>query len=269
MKILHSRIGKVFLVGAGPGDPDLITRKGARALEESDVVIYDRLADERLLDLAPSLAERIPVGKKGGCYSFPQAQINELLVRHAMHGKQVARLKGGDPFLFGRGGEEALHLAANNIPFEVVPGVSAAFAVPAAAGIPLTHRGVSSAVTFVTGHLGPGGDFRGYWRNWSHREGTLVVLMPLGNLRAIVSQMVLNGWPLATPAAMISAGTWKNQKSVIGSLRDIHNLTQKAGLESPALLVVGPTVRLATELGVGALAATAHPVPAKVRADAR
>ncbi len=270
MKILHSRIGKVFLVGAGPGDPDLITRKGARALEESDVVIYHRLADERLLELAPPLAERISVGKKGGCYTFPQERINELLVRHALDGKQVTRLKGGDPFLFGRGAEEALHLAERNIPFEVIPGVSSALAVPAAAGIPLTHRGVSTAVTIVTGRLRDGSDFKNYWRNWRLGEGTLVVLMPLGTLRAITRQLVLNGWPLDTPAAMISAGTLKNQRTVFGSLRDIHVLSKAAGLESPALLVAGPTVGLAARLGgLEATAFARHDRLEIQRADAR
>lgn len=268
MKILHSRVGKVFLVGAGPGDPDLITRKGARALEESDTVIYDRLADERLLDLAPHRADRIPVGKKGGCYSFPQDRINELLVRHALDGKQVTRLKGGDSFLFGRGGEEALHLRERNIPFEIVPGVSSALAVPAAAGIPLTHRGVSGAVTFVTGHLGPGRDFKEYWRNWDYREGTLVVLMPLGNLRAIAGQLVLNGWPLDTPAAMISAGTLPEQRTVVADLGRIHSAVRKAGLESPALLLVGKTVTLSAQLGktVGGTAPSASDT---LHADAR
>ncbi len=248
MKI-HSRRGKVFLVGAGPGDPDLITRKGARALEEADTVVYDRLADERLLGLAPLQAERISVAKKGGCYGFPQREINRLLVRRARSGKQVVRLKGGDPFLFGRGGEEALYLSRRGIPFEVVPGVSSALAAPAAAGIPVTHRGLSASVTVVTGHLAAGSNVETYWENWKHRHGTLVVLMPLGTLSRIVGRLLSNGWPINVPAALVSAGTSFDQRVAVGVLREMPQLAEEQGIESPALLVVGEVVRLARRLG--------------------
>lgn len=248
MKV-HSKMGKVFLVGAGPGDPDLITRKGARALEDADVVVYDRLADERLLQLAPLQAERISVAKKGGCYGFPQREINRLLERRARSGQQVVRLKGGDPFLFGRGGEEALYLSRRGIPFEVIPGVSSALAAPAAAGIPLTHRGLSASVTVVTGHLAAGSDVDAYWDNWKNRNGTFVVLMPLGNLAQIVRRLISNGWPMNAPAALVSSGTLSDQRTAVGVLREMPDLALRENIRSPALLIVGETVRLARSLG--------------------
>ncbi|MFQ5930509.1 MAG: uroporphyrinogen-III C-methyltransferase [Acidobacteriota bacterium] len=244
MRVLPSKIGKVYLVGAGPGDPELLTLKGARCLQAADVVIYDRLVDPRILDVAPVAAERIFVGKKGGHYSFPQQKINELLARHARRGHQVVRLKGGDPLLLGRGGEEALYLAQEDIPFEVVPGVTSAVAVPASAGIPITHRGLSSSVTIVTGHQTADSESSVRWDRLARSADTLVVLMPLRNLRRIVSQLILNGRPLDTPAALIESGTLEMQRQVIAPLRSIVAKSAEAGIKSPALLVVGEVVHL-------------------------
>lgn len=248
MKLLHSQSGKVYLVGAGPGDPELLTLKGGRCLESADVVVYDRLIDPRLLELAPAGAERICVGKKGGHYAFPQEKINELLAARAREGKRVVRLKGGDPFLFGRGAEEALYLAKEKIPFEVVPGVTSAFAVPAAAGIPVTHRGLSSSVFVVTGHQCSDVENSVRWDQVAQAADTLIIMMPLHNLRPIVSQLVLHGRSLDTPAALIQSGTTEEQKQVIATLRTLVAEAHRAGISSPALLVVGEVVRLAKDL---------------------
>lgn len=248
MRVLFSRVGKVYLVGAGPGDPELLTLKGARCLAEAEVVVYDRLVDPRLLDLAPTSAERVAVGKKGGHYSFPQEKINELLVARAWEGKCVVRLKGGDPFLFGRGGEEAFYLACRQIPFEIVPGVSSALAVPASAGIPVTHRNVASSVAIVTGHQACDPDHPARWDYLAKGADTLVILMPLQNLRFIVSQLVLHGRSLETPAALIQSGTLERQRIVTATLRTIASEAARSGIQSPALLVVGEVVGLAKTL---------------------
>lgn len=247
MKV-YSKIGKVYLVGAGPGDPDLITLKAARCLEEAEVIIYDRLVDPRVLDLACESAERILVGKKGGHYTFPQEEINRLLVSHARKGLRVVRLKGGDPFVFGRGGEEAMHLAQNEIPFEIIPGVSSALAVPAAAGIPVTHRGVASSVAFITGHPAEGPESSEHWKRLSRSADTLVVLMPLKNLRWIVSQLILHGWALDTPAALVESGTLESQRQVTAPLGKMVAESATAGISSPALLIVGEVVKLSAVL---------------------
>ena len=248
MQILVSKAGQVSLVGAGPGDPELLTLKGARCLQAADVVVYDRLVDVRLLDLAPTGAERIPVGKKGGHYGIPQGKINQLLAHRVAQGKRVVRLKGGDPFLLGRGGEEALYLAERNIPFEIVPGVSSALAVPASAGIPLTHRSLASSVSIVTGHQISAPECPVRWDHLAQGADTLVVLMPLQNLRYIVSQLVLHGCSLETPAALIEAGTLEHQRNVVATLRTIVSASSRAGIQSPALLVVGKVVELSEVL---------------------
>ena len=249
MRVLSSRVGKVFLVGAGPGDPELLTVKGVRCLNQADVVVYDRLVDSRLLDLSPPSAERILVGKKGGHYSFPQEKINELLASKSQEGRQVVRLKGGDPFIFGRGGEEAIFLAERRIPFEIVPGVSSALAVPAAAGIPVTHRDVSSSVAIITGHQVTDSEQPVAWEKVATATDTLIVLMPLRNLRGIVSKLVLHGRPLDTPAAVVEAGTLENQQEAVGTLRTIVRETSRLGIKSPALLVVGKVVEFQSVIG--------------------
>lgn len=232
--------GFVYLVGAGPGDPDLITVRGARCLEQADVIIYDRLVNPALLNLARPEAERIRVGKAAGQPSAPQEAINQLLVGRARKGCVVVRLKGGDPFVFGRGGEEALALAGAGVPFEVVPGVTAAVAVPAVAGIPITHRGVARSFAVVTGHTRDGGlpDLP--------IADTLVVLMGVSPLKKIVAALLAQDWPAATPAAIIAEGTTPRQRVVTGTLADIADLAN--GLEPPAVLVVGEVVRLRADL---------------------
>lgn len=235
--------GFVWLVGAGPGDPDLLTVKGRRCLEGCDVVVYDALANPSLLDLVPASAERVYAGKRSGRHSLPQPEIDALLVGLAAQGKRVVRLKGGDPFVFGRGGEEVLALQAAGIPFEVVPGVSAGAAVPAYAGIPVTHRGVSGSVTFVAGHSAAGASGED-WAALAACPGTLVVFMGLSSLAAIAGHLVAAGRAPTTPTAVISNGTTPSQRTVVSTLRDVAADVAAAGLQSPALLVVGDVVSL-------------------------
>src|SRR5437660_4001547 len=207
--------GRVSLVGAGPGDPGLLTVRALERLREAEVVVYDRLVNPELLDEAPAEALRIFAGKRVGAHCLPQAAINALLVHHASAGRVVVRLKGGDPFVFGRGGEEALALAKAGIPFEVVPGVSSLSAVPASAGIPVTHRGVSSKVTIVQGQ-GPI-DFGAL----AHAGGTIVLFMALGRLAEIAEGLVAHGLASDTPAAVISSGTMSAQETVTAPLDEI------------------------------------------------
>lgn len=239
--------GKVYLIGAGPGDPGLFTLKGKRCLEEADVVVYDYLANPRLLRFAKPGAELAYVGKQAGRHTLPQEEIGRLLVARAREGKVVARLKGGDPFIFGRGGEEAEDLAAAGIPFEVVPGVSAAVAAPAYAGIPLTHRDFTSTVAFVTGHEDPTKDETGIaWDRIATGIGTLVFFMGVGQLPAIVANLTRHGRSPATPAAVIRWGTRAEQEVVTGTLRDLPE--KCLGMKPPALIVVGEVVALREKL---------------------
>lgn len=242
--------GKVYLIGAGPGDPGLITLRGIRCLHEADVVVYDHLANPRLLSYAKPGAELIYAGKKGGeTDTTSQEEIGRLLVEKALAGKVVARLKGGDPFIFGRGGEEGLELFQAGIPFEVVPGVTSAVAVPAYAGIPLTHRDFSSTVAFLTGHEDISKDkSRIAWEHVATGVGTLVFLMGIGNLPHIVEKLVRHGRPVDTPAAVIQWGTKPEQQTVAGTLETIVALVEARGLGPPAILVVGEVVRLRERL---------------------
>jgi len=240
---------KVYLVGAGPGDPGLITAKGLECLRKADVVIYDRLVDDSLLEETRSEAERIYVGKGCGCYAMEQKEINLLIVSKAREGKTVVRLKGGDPFVLGRGGEEAEVLAANRISFEVVPGVSSAYAVPAYAGIPVTHRRLASSFTVITGHEDPEkGKSSIVWDKISTGSDTLVFLMGMANLAQIVNQLIQNGRPSSTPVAVISQGTSPKQRALVGTLGDIVSRAPKEGFEPPAVIVVGEVVRLREQL---------------------
>jgi uroporphyrinogen III methyltransferase/synthase len=235
----------VYLVGAGPGDPGLLTLKGKQCLEASDVVVYDALVDKRLLDFARPGAMVVYAGKREGHHSRPQDEINAMLVQYARAGLTVARLKGGDPFVFGRGGEEALALAEARIPFEVVPGVTAGVAVPAYAGIPVTHRNISATVTFVTGHERTDADLSAIrWDNLGPGHGTLVFFMGLRNLALIAEKLVASGRAPDTPAAVIEWGTTDFQRTVTATLADIALRAREAGLEPPALIVVGEVVRL-------------------------
>ncbi|MBI3603204.1 MAG: uroporphyrinogen-III C-methyltransferase [Nitrospirae bacterium] len=241
--------GKVYLVGAGPGDPSLLTLRGKECLEQADVVFYDYLANPVLLDHAPARAERIYVGRRGRGAYRDQREINRLIVEKAKAGKIVVRLKGGDPFVFGRGGEEAEAVAAAGLSFEVVPGVSAAVAAPAYAGIPVTHRTMASTVTFVTGHEDPTkGDSCLEWPRLASVSGTLVFLMGMKNLPAIVEHLTREGKPPDTPVALIRWGTRSNQRTVVGTLRDIVAKAEAARLEPPTTIVIGPVVRLREQL---------------------
>jgi len=233
-----SSCGIVYLVGAGPGDPELITVRGLKCLQRADVVVYDRLANRALLDYAPPGAELIDVGKEADRHTLPQAEINRLLVERGRAGKTVVRLKGGDPFVFGRGGEEALALVEAGVPFEVVPGVSSITAVPACAGIPITQRQVASTVTVVTGHEDPGKDVAGVdWALLARTPGTKLILMGLERLAAICTTLRAHGLAADTPAAVISRGTTGRQRSVFGTLADIAERSTAAGLEAPAVIV--------------------------------
>jgi len=241
--------GKVYLVGGGPGDPELMTCKGLECLAQADVIIYDRLLDERLLELAHAGAERIYVGKTAGHHARKQSEINQLLVTKAMDGKMVVRLKGGDPFVLGRGGEEAEALARSGIPFEVVPGITSAVAVPAYAGIPVTYRGLASSFAVITGHEDPGKDSSSItWEKLATGVDTLVFLMGMQNLPEIVAKLIEYGRPLDTPVAVIKDGTRPEQETVVGSLKDIVTRVNENRLGPPAVIVVGEVVRLRQEL---------------------
>ena len=237
--------GKVYLVGAGPGDPGLITVKGKRCLEAAQVVVYDRLMDPELLRSAPESAELVFVGKERGRQAMTQDEINRFLVDRASEGQIVVRLKGGDPFVFGRGGEEALALAENQIPFEVVPGITSSIAAAAYAGIPITHRGIATTFTVVSGSEDPAKpDSSVPWDVLAKNGGTLVVLMGLAALGNIVETLGRNGMPLDTPAALINWGTWAKQTTVTGRLKDIVEKGKKAGLKPPVVAVFGGVVEL-------------------------
>lgn len=245
----QSLYGKVYLVGAGPGDPELITLKGLRCLRMADVVVYDRLVNLSLLDEAPSRSERVFAGKKAGCHAVKQEEIHALLIHHAMQGRLVVRLKGGDPFVFGRGGEEALALAQAGIPFEVVPGVSSAIAVPAYAGIPVTHRDHVSSVTIVTGHgRYPRGSADVNWETLAKVGGTLVILMGVDTLPQVTRRLLDGGLPVDTPAAVIQQGTVRQQRAVTDTLENIAECARRANIISPAIIVIGSVVALRDSL---------------------
>lgn len=240
--------GKVFLVGAGPGDPDLLTVRALRLLEEADVVVYDRLISEGIMALVPPGVTRIPVGKASGHHSVRQQDTNRMLASLAGAGRLVVRLKGGDPFVFGRGSEEALYLKRRGISFEIVPGITAAVACTTYAGIPLTHRGVSRGFRVVTGHLREDGDLELDWRALADPECTLVVYMGLASLERMAAELIAAGLDAAIPAAAIQDGTTVEQRTVIGTLETLPALARSAGLRPPVLIVVGWTVALANEL---------------------
>jgi|WetSurMetagenome_2_1015567.scaffolds.fasta_scaffold18910_4 uroporphyrinogen III methyltransferase / synthase len=241
--------GKVYLVGAGPGDPGLVTVKALKLLARGDVVVYDQLASPELLKKARPGAEVIYVGKKAGDHALPQGGINQLLVDKARAGLVVVRLKGGDPFVFGRGGEEALALAAAGVPFEVVPGVTSAVAVPAYAGIPVTHRDYTTLVTFVTGHEDPAKEASTIpWDNLGKNPGTLVFLMGVKNLAENCRRLVAAGRSPDTPAAVIQSGTLPSQRTVVGTLASIATVAKEAGIQPPAILVVGGVAELHNRL---------------------
>src|SRR5947209_3007349 len=244
--------GKVYLIGAGPGDPELITVKGLRYLRAADVVLYDRLISMDLLDEARAEAERVFVGKGPRCHTMSQTKINALMITYARSGRTVVRLKGGDPYVFGRGGEEALALAQAGVPFEGVPGVSSAIAVPASVGIPVTHRDYTSSVTIVTGHEGHGHAAPAVnWEALAQLGGTLVVLMGVKALPDFTHRLLEAGLTPDLPAAVIQEGTTPRQRVVTGTLADIAERALAAGLSSPATTVIGDVVSLGQILGCG------------------
>ncbi|HZZ00120.1 MAG TPA: uroporphyrinogen-III C-methyltransferase [Candidatus Baltobacteraceae bacterium] len=239
------KAGKVSLVGAGPGDPGLLTLRAAFVLREADVLLYDALVSDAIVELAPASCERIFVGKRGGHHAMPQDEIEALAVERARSGQRVVRLKGGDPFVFGRGGEEAEALAAAGIPFEIVPGISSALAAPAYAGIPVTHREHNPAFTVATGHEDPTkSESTLDWSKLADPHRTLVFLMASGTLREIASRLVAAGLDASTPAAVVQDGTRPTQRTAVGTLATIADDMASTGIGPPAVVIVGSVVRL-------------------------
>lgn len=241
-----AKMGKVILVGAGPGDPDLLTIRAVQRISIGDVLVYDRLIQQGVLTLAKPSAEKIYVGKEPGHHTR-QDEIHALLVEKAREGKTVIRIKGGDPFLFGRGGEEVEYLAEHGVPFEVVPGVSSCLSAPLSAGIAVTHRDASSSVVIVTGHNATGNEDRVEWKAVAKID-TAVFLMGVHNVETIARKLIAAGRSPATPAAMIQMAYWDGEHVVTGTLENIAAEVRRAGIEPPATLVVGEVVRLRDKL---------------------
>jgi uroporphyrin-III C-methyltransferase len=241
--------GKVYLVGAGPGDPGLLTIKARDLLEQADCVIYDYLVNPQLLRYAPRTAELIDVGKRGTEVSWTQTEINRLLVEKAGSHERVVRLKGGDPFVFGRGAEEAEALIANDIEWEVVPGVSAGVGVPAYAGIPVTHRGLSSSVAFVTGHEDPSKPESSiHWDHLAKGVDTIVIFMGVARINEIAAQLMTAGKAASTPVAIIRWGSYQDQQTWTTTLENLAPLVESAAIKAPSIIVVGEVVRLRSQL---------------------
>ena len=241
--------GRVVLVGAGPGDPGLLTLRAAQALASADVLLYDALASDPIVALAPASCERIYVGKRGGAHEMPQTRIEELMIARARDGNVVVRLKGGDPFVFGRGGEEAQALHSAGIAFEIVPGISSAIAAPAYAGIPVTHREINPVLTIATGHEDPTkAQSTIDWSKLADPHRTLVLLMAMGNLANICTRLIGHGLSASTPVAVIADGTRPTQRTVTGTLENIAGEVRRAELAAPAIVVIGEVVALREKL---------------------
>lgn len=239
--------GTVYLVGSGPGDPELLTLKAARLVGAADVIVYDHLGAEGVLDLARSDAEKIYAGKEASNHALPQEEINVLLVRLAKQGKRVVRLKGGDPFIFGRGGEEIETLAENGVPFEVVPGVTAASGCGSYAGIPLTHRDHAQICVFATGHL-KDGSVNLDWKALARLGQTVVFYMGIGGVTEICDQLMANGLPASHPAAVIQHGTSRRQRVLIADLSTLASAVAEAKIKPPALIIIGTVVSMQKRL---------------------
>ena len=238
-------MGKVYLTGAGPGDRDLLTIKALRVIQNADVIIYDRLANPDILEDAKDGCQFIYVGKADSHHTLPQDEINEVIYQAALKYENVVRLKGGDPLVFGRGGEEALYLKARGIKFEFIPGITSAIAVPEYAGIPVTHRGITVSFRVVTGHEAAKDKSQIPWENYKS-DDTIVFLMGLHRLKFIVDKLIEIGKPSDFPIAVISRGTWSDEKTVIGTLTDIYEKAKD--LPTPALIIVGKVVELHKDL---------------------
>src|SRR5437899_1900102 len=239
------RSGMVYLVGAGPGDPELLTLRGAELLRRADVVVYDALVNTDLLRLAPKSAEIIYGGKRAREHAIPQNELNQLLIAKARSGKTVVRLKGGDPYVFGRGGEEAEQLADAGVPFEVVPGVSSFVAVPNYGGVPLTHREFASKLTLITGHEDPAKEASSIdWPQVAKTPGTKVIMMGTDRIGEIANTLVSHGMDAATPVAMVRWGTTGHQQSIQGTLANIGQVAAKTKIGPPTVAVIGDVVKL-------------------------
>lgn len=248
--------GKVYLVGAGPGDPELLTLKALRLIQTADVIVYDRLVSEDILDLVPAGAARIDVGKRPNDHPVPQPDINRLLARLAENGSMVVRLKGGDPFMFGRGGEELTELAVRGFPVEVVPGVTSAQGCAAVAGVPLTHRGCASGVRYITGHCRANTELDFDWHGLADPDTTLVIYMGLANIGQIADQLMAHGMPGEMPVMAINNGTRLSERRAVMRLDTVAGTARRLRFDGPVLFIVGNVVRLA---------AHTEPVPQGVR----
>jgi len=243
-----NKLAKVFLVGTGPGDPDLLTVKALRLIENTDVIIYDRLVSDAILELIPAGVTRIYVGKETGNHTLPQQEINDLLVKLADSERTVVRLKGGDPFVFGRGSEEALWLAKHDISFEIIPGITAASACTSYAGIPLTHRGLAQGVQIITGHSRANHPLQQDWQALADATQTLVIYMGLANIKLICDQLLAAGLAADTPSAAIQDGTMHQQQRLLTTLDRLAADVRQAELKVPVIFVIGKVVSLANRL---------------------
>lgn len=239
----------VFIVGAGPGDPGLLTLKAAECLKKADVVVYDRLVSDEILNMVPESAQKIFAGKAARDHFMPQDEINQTLVDLAKQDKVVVRLKGGDPFIFGRGSEEAIVLAQQGINFEIVPGITASAGCGAYAGIPLTHRGLVTGVRFVTGHCRDGQHLDLNWQSLADPNTTLVIYMGLINIEKISNELMKAGLPADTPAAGVERGTTPDQRTILTTLEKLPQCIKRAELKAPSLLIIGKVVDLANTIG--------------------
>jgi len=247
---MTNKYGKVYLVGSGPGDPELLTMKARRLIDTADVVIYDQLPGKAILDSIPQNTEKIDAGKFAGDHRLSQWETNELIIEKAKEGKMVVRLKGGDPYMFGRGGEEAEVLVEAGVEFEVVPGITSAIAAPAYAGIPVTHRDHASMVTFITGHEDPTKDETALdWETLARFDGTIVIFMGVKMLGRNTGELLKFGKDPKTPVALIERGTRPDQRVTIGTLETIADIAKEQGVKAPAITLIGDVVKLHEILG--------------------